>query len=191
MQPEYCIRSRSVSWKWLCLDNVLTALAYWALAHLTFLIFKNLGILPMPLWPPAAVALVAAFYRGWGIAPGIAAGTILANHFSLNSSWEYAAAIALMNTVGPLLGASIMRWRVSPRLFIVKPADLLICFLAAYLLPPMLAATGGIGFKYLFGMIPANDMLIGWLKWTLAHSLGTLLFATPVFAWLAFKEPRK
>ena len=191
MQPEYPIRGRSESWSRLCLENALIALSYWGLAHLTFLVFRNLGVLPMPIWPPAAVAIVTAFYRGWRIAPGIAAGTILANYFSLNSPWDYAFSLALMNTLGPLLGASIMRRQVSTRIVIGGLVDLVICFFVIFFLPPVLTATGGIGFKYLFGIIPASDVLVNWLKWVIAHSLGTLLFATPVFAFLAFKEPRE
>lgn len=189
MQPEYAMWSGSDSWERLCLENVLTLLAYWALAHLTFLVFRHLGVLPMPVWPSAAVAIVMAFCRGWKIAPGIAAGTILANHFSLNSPLGYAFSLALMNTAGPLLGASIMRRQVSPRLAIGGLVDLLVCFCAIVIVPPMLTATGGIGFKFFFGMIPASAIVAGWLKWTIAHSLGALLFATPVFAWMALKEP--
>jgi len=191
MPPELPLGSGSGSWKRLCLENACTALVYWGGAHLTFLVFSKLGVLPMPLWPSAAVAIVAAFCRGWKIAPGLAVGVVLANHFSLHGPWAYALSLALMNTVGPLIGASIMRRRVTSHIVIDGFADLVVCFLAVFLVPPMLAATGGIGFKYLFGMIAASDILVGWLKWTTAHSLGTLLFATPVFAWLAFKEPRE
>lgn len=188
MQPERSVRSESGSWIRLGAENAGTALAYWGIAHLAFVVFKNLGILPMPFWPSAAVAIVMAFYRGWRIAPGIAAGAVLANHFSLGGPWPYALGIAVMNTVGPLCGAAIMRQRVSDRIVIGGLADLLICFVAIYIVPPMLAATGGIGFKYFFGMIAANDLLFGWLKWTLAHALGNLLCATPIFAWFALKE---
>jgi len=189
MQPEFSMWSGSSSWERLCLENGLTLLAYWALAHLTFLVFSDLGVLPMPVWPSAAVAMVMAFCRGWKIAPGLAIGTILANHFSLSSPLGYAFSLALMNTAGPLLGASIIRRQVSSRLAIGGFVDLLICFCAILIITPMLTATGGIGFKFFFGMIPASGIVVGWLKWTIAHSLGALLFATPVFAWMALKEP--
>jgi integral membrane sensor domain MASE1 len=191
MQPEYAMWSGSGSWERLCLENVLTLLVYWALAHLTFLVFRDLGVLPMPVWPPAAVAIVMAFYRGWKIAPSLAVGTILANHVSLSSPLGYAFSLALMNTAGPILGASIIRRQVSPRLAIGNLVDLLICFCAIMIVPPVLIATGGIGFKFFFGLIPASGIVVGWLKWTIAHSLGALLFATPVFAWMALKEPRE
>lgn len=174
-----------------CLENLATALAYWGLAHLSFVLFRHMGVLPMPVWPAAAVALVVAFFRGWKIAPGIALGTILANHYSLGGSWAYAACIALMNTLGPLFGAWLMRRQVTSRVVIKGSVDLLICFAAAVLLTPMLTAAGGVGFKWLFGLIQADAVAVGWLKWTIAHSLGSLLFATPVFAWQTLKEPRE
>jgi integral membrane sensor domain MASE1 len=183
--------NRSGSLAQLGLENTAVALAYWGLAHLTFTVFQHMGILPMPIWPSAAVAIVVAFYRGWRIGPGIAAGTLLANHYSLGGPWAYAACIALMNTVGPLVGAWIMRRRVTERVAVRGFVDLLICFVAAILLAPMLTAVGGVGFKWLFGLAPAAGITVIWLKWTIAHSLGSLLFATPVFAWMALKEPRK
>lgn len=190
MQPKHPIAPIADFWQRFFLENILLVASYWGLAHLTFILFRSLGILPMPIWPPAALAIVAAFYRGWFIAPGIAIGTIFANTFSLGSPFGYACSIALMNTLGPLLGAWIMRRQITSRLLINNLPDLLVCFLAIYLLPPMLAASGGIGFKYLLGMMPASELMIAWLKWTTAHSLGSLLFATPIFAWMAFREPR-
>jgi integral membrane sensor domain MASE1 len=165
--------------------------AYWVLAHGTFVLFRHMGVLPMPIWPSAALAIFVAFYRGWNIAPGLAVGTVLANHFSLGGPWDYAAGIAVMNTLGPLLGAHIMRRQVSSRIVISGFADLLVCFVAVVVLTPILTAIGGIGFKWIHGMIQTDDLLVGWLKWVIAHSLGSLLFATPAFAWMALKEPWK
>jgi len=187
---EKAVGDRSAAGWRLGVENTVIALLYWGLAHLTFVIFQHMGIMPMPIWPSAAVAIVAAFYRGWRIGPGIAAGTLLANHYSLGGPWAYAACIALMNTAGPLVGAWIMRLRVTERVAVQGFVDLLICFGAAILLTPMLTAAGGVGFKWLFGLMPAAGVAVGWLKWTIAHALGSLLFATPVFAWLALKEPR-
>lgn len=191
MQPEHPVAPVADFWRRLCLENILLVAGYWGLAHLTFVLFRSLGILPMPIWPPAALAIVAAFYRGWKIAPGIAIGTIFANTFALGSPFDYACSIALMNTLGPLFGAWLMRQQVTTQFHIGNLGDLLVCFFAIYLLPPMMAASGGVGFKYLLGMIPSSELMIAWLKWTTAHSMGSLLFATPIFAWMSFMEPQK
>ena len=168
----------------LLLENAVTALAYWGVSHINYLLFKHVGVLPMPIWPAAALAFVVAFYRGWSIAPGIALGTVLANHFSLHSSWSYACLIAVMNTLGPLAGAAIMRKRVAREILIRTLADVLVCCFAALILAPALTALGGIGFKWLLGLIQSGEVATAYIKWALAHSLGTLLFALPAFAWL-------
>ncbi|MGD9949348.1 MAG: MASE1 domain-containing protein [Desulfobulbus sp.] len=170
------------------MENLGVALAYAGLAYLAFLFFHGLGVMPMPVWPSAALAIIVAFYRGWFIALGLALGTILANYCILGASLPYALCIALMNTLGPLAGGYLLRRQVSAQLKIKGVGDLLVFFFAVVLLPPAMTAAGGIGSKWLLGLIPADELFFGWLKWAIAHCLGTLLFATPVFAWQAFKE---
>ena len=172
------------SWR-LLLENVCVGMAYWGISHLNYLLFSGIGVLPMPIWPAAALAIVTAFYRGWRIAPGIAAGTILANHYSLGGSWGYAVAISVMNAIGPLAGAALARRRVSLDLEIRGLGDIAFCFAAMVVLTPMLTATGGIGSKWLLGLMPGSAVPAAWLKWAMAHAMGTVLFALPVFAWLA------
>ncbi len=165
-------------------ENILIALTYWGVSHVNFMIFKAAGVLPMPIWPAAALALVTAFYRNWAAAPGIAAGTILANHFSLSAPLQLAVCIAVMNTLGPLAGASLMRRRVTRDLSIRSFTDVLFCFLAGIIAVPVLTASGGIGSRWMLDLIPDHEVMTAWLKWFLAHSLGTLIFAVPVFAWI-------
>jgi len=173
------------------MENLGVALAYTGLAYISFLIFHELGVTPMPIWPSAALAIIVAVYRGWGIAPGISVGTVAANYYILGASLPYALGIAIMNTLGPLAGGYLLRRRVSTRLRIKGMGDLLVFFFAVLLLPPAMTATGGIGFKWLLGIMSSDELVVGWMKWAIAHCLGTLLFATPVFAWMAFKEAEK
>jgi integral membrane sensor domain MASE1 len=175
----------------LVIENVTLALAYWAFAYLAFLVFHRLGVMPMPVWPSAALAIVAAVYRCWRIAPGIASGTVLANYLILNGSISYVLCIAIMNTLGPLVGAAILRHWIATRSSRFGIGDLFVCCFALLIVPPALAATGGIGFKWFFGGLPADQLGVGWMKWAVAHALGILLFATPVFAWKVFEEPEK
>ncbi len=165
-------------------ENLLIALGYWAVSHINFILFKSVGVLPMPVWPAAALAFLAAFYRGMAGAPGIALGTVLANHLSLGGPLNYALCIAVMNTLGPVWGAALMRSRVSRNIRISGSGDIWICVLAGLVLTPMLTALGGIGFKWALGLIPKEAVLSAWGKWALAHCLGTLFFAVPVFAWI-------
>jgi PAS domain S-box-containing protein len=170
-------------------ENIIVAMAYWGLSHINVILFSHLGLFPMPIWPAAALALVVAFFRGLTIAPGIALGVVLADHFSLGIGWSYSLSIAIMNTLGPIAGAALMRNRISLQLKISDAQDLWFCFFSALILVPVLAASGGIGFKWLLGMIPAEAVPVALLKWALAHALATLFFALPAFAWIKGKQP--
>lgn len=188
MDAADALGERKLDWNRLALENAAIALGYALLSLLTFILFRRLGVLPMPIWPSAALAIVVAVYRGWRAAPGLALGTVMANFCVLGSPFVFALGIAVMNTVGPLVGGWIVRRLATTRLIIRGPAELLCCFIAIVLLPPLLTATGGIGCKWFLGMITADELVISWMKWAVAHSLGSLLFAVPVFAWLSFKE---
>ena len=188
MDAADALGERKLDWNRLALENAAIALGYALLASLTFMLFRRLGVLPMPIWPSAALAIVVAVYRGWRAAPGLALGTVMANFCVLGSTLSFALGIAVMNTLGPLAGGWMVRRLVTTGLIIRGPGTLLCCFIAIVLLPPVLTATGGIGCKWFLGMIAADTLVVGWMKWAVAHSLGSLLFAVPVFAWLSFKE---
>ena len=167
----------------LCVDNILISFGYLGISYLNFIIFKSLGILPMPIWPAAALALLVSFYKGMKVAPGIAAGAILANHFALRSSWTFACCISIMNTLSPELIAYLLRKRLSAHYILQSFKNFCLCFFLAIILAPILTAMGGIGSKYLLGLMPINDFTISFLKWAMAHSLGTLFFASPIFVY--------
>jgi len=170
-------------------ENIVVLISYWGLSHLNWMVFKSVGVLPMPIWPAAAVALVAAILYGWRIAPGIALGTILANSYSLGSSWSFACCIAVMNTLGPLLAAAIICRRISGKAWLsMTRRDVTILFLAGVVLAPLMTAAGGIGSKWMLELIPSSDLQLAFLRWALAHSLGTLLFGPPLLVWCVKNE---
>ena len=166
------------------LENGSVAAVYWGVSHLNWLVFKGVGVLPMPIWPAAAVALVAAMHYGWRIAPGIALGTILANRYSVGAAWDYSSCIAVMNTLGPLLAAAVIRGRVAGKTWGAwTRTDITILFLAGVVLAPLLTASGGIGSKWLLDLIPSSAVPQAMMRWGLAHALGALLFAPPLLLW--------
>lgn len=165
------------------LENILIALGYWGISYLNFILFKGLGFLPMPIWPAAALALLVSFYKGIKVAPGIAVGAILANHFALGSSWTFALCISIMNTLSPELIAYLLRKRLAVHFILYSFKNLCYCFFLAIVLAPILTAIGGIGSKYLLGLMPLSDFIISFYKWSIAHSLGTLFFASPIFIY--------
>lgn len=171
--------------------NGVVLLGYWGVSYLNWLIFSGVGVLPMPIWPAAAIALVSALLYGWRIAPGIALGTILANHWPLGASWPYAACIAVMNTAGPVLGAAIIRLRIRNKFWTSwTPGNVTILFLAGIILVPAMTASGGIGSKWLLDLVATADVPKALLGWWLAHALGTLLFAPPLLLLLVKGDRR-
>jgi len=172
------------------LDNVVFALLYWGISHLNWLVFSSVGVLPMPIWPAAGLAFVGALYRGWKIAPGIIVGTFLANYISLGAPLQFALLIPVMNTLGPLIGAVIVRRQLSTEFKVTDIKDILIIFSSGLLLVPILTATGGIGFKLLLGLIPFEVFFTAWMKWIVAHLSGTLLIGLPLFIWVRIGRPQ-
>lgn len=150
---------------------------------MNWLVFSSVGVLPMPIWPAAALAILAAMRSGWAVAPGIAAGTILANYFSLNAPLSFAFCISVMNTIGPVLGAAIIKMRITSDLVFKNFTDIIVVLMVGIVLVPMLTALGGIGSKVLLGLLPGDMFWGAYLRWAMAHSLGTLLFALPYIIW--------
>ncbi|NDV22423.1 MASE1 domain-containing protein [Desulfovibrio sp. JC022] len=165
------------------LENIAVAAVYWLVSHLNWLIFSSVGVLPMPIWPAAAVAITAALYRGWSIAPGLALGTILANHFSLGAPWGFAFCIAVMNTLAPVLGALLIKKNNGGDLHFRSVGNMGFAIVVGVLLVPLLTALGGIGSKFMLGMLPESKVVISIMRWAMAHALGTVIFAVPYFAW--------
>lgn len=168
--------------------NVIVALLYWGISYLNWLVFSSVGGLPMPVWPAAALAFVAAFYWGWGIAPGLAAGTVLANYLCLGAPLLFAFCISIMNTLGPILGAALIRKRITTQLRINSLGDIGYILIIAVCFVPLLTALGGIGSKFMLGMVPAHKIPILLIRWIVAHALGTLLFALPYLVWVGARK---
>ena len=93
-----------------------------------------------------------------------------------------------MNTIGLELGAKLVRQQLSINVKMRSPRQLLLAIFYILFLVPALTAVGGIGSKYLLGLLPARAFLPAWLKWGVAHSFGTLIIAIPFFSWLLMKS---
>lgn len=142
----------------------------------------------MPVWPAAAIALIAALNWGWAIAPGIALGAFLANYFSLGASVSFAACISIMNTVGPVVGASLIRSRITDKFKFRSLGDIGYVLAIGVCLVPLMTAIGGIGSKFFLGLLPPDKIAVSVTRWALAHALGTLLFAVPYLVWAGGKK---
>ena len=175
----------------LILENAFIALGYWLISYINFLLFKNAGILPMPIWPAAAIALVASFYRGMPVAPGILIGALLSNYISLGASLPHALCISVTNTIGPEFVAYLMRKRVGLKFSFKSFGDVFICFTLALIIAPLITAIGGVYSTYLFGFNNTEQITYALLKWTLAHGLGTFFFALPFFIYYIHQDSHR
>jgi PAS domain S-box-containing protein len=175
----------------LLLENLVLLAAYWGLSHLDWIVFRHLSILPMPFWPAAGLALVAAVKRRWRVAPGIMLGAILANWVSLEAPLAYACCIGTTNTLGPLAAAAVIRAHVAGKPWPEwRGRDYTVVFLASVGLAPLITATGGMGAKWLLGIIPFASVGRDLARWWLGHAIGTLIVAPIVLFFLDRPYPR-
>ena len=169
--------------------NVLVALAYWGVSHLVWIFFEQFGMLPAPIWPAAAIALFAALGLGFRVAPGIFVGAVSANALSLGAPPAIALGIGVMNTVGPILAASLIRRFATDLPPFGRVRDLFLFVLFGVVLHAALTALGGITSLVLGGRIPAEAAIFAGLRWWTAHAGGTLLFAPLLILWWADHRP--
>jgi PAS domain S-box-containing protein len=170
-------------------ENLLVAGLYWGISHINWMLFKAGGVLPMPIWPAVAVAFVAALIRGWKVAPGIAAGTILANTLSLGGSVVFASGIAVMNTAGPVLAAYLCRRNTSSINPFQTLRDTFIFLFYGVILVSLMCSIGAEFFKWVLGLIQPENIPLDWLKFMLALATGSLLFTPVITGW--FFERKK
>ena len=132
--------------------NLLSCALYWGISHLNYLIFRRVGVLPMPIWPAAGIALIVFFLWNKEVLVGIALGTVLANAVSLGAPIHFALCISIMNTFGPYFVIRIIKNRLVDGEVVKRFSDIFVIFISAYILAPALTAyAGGIGFKLVLG----------------------------------------
>jgi PAS domain S-box-containing protein len=139
-----------------------------------------------PVWPPTGIALVALLAYGMRIWPGIAVAAFLVN-LPISPSPAAAAAIAVGNTLAPLVAASLLRRaRFRPELDRARDAVALV-FLGA-LLSMLISATLGTGALVASGAVPAGAFLPTWFVWWAGDATGILVFA-PFLMSLRWARP--
>lgn len=171
-------RNRSMT---LIAENILIIAIYLIISYYVLQVFLNLEILPMPICPAAALTLLSAFYLRAYAVPGIAIGTVLANYFIFETSLEFALCIAVTNTLTVLFTGKLIRHQLDTNNYTRNLCNVIESFLFAVILTPLLSALGGAGSKLILGIIPPQEFVPTFAKWSVAHSLGILFFATPFF----------
>ncbi len=126
------------------------------------------------VWLPTGIAVAALFRWGSRVWPGIYLGAFMVN-LVIGSPWPLAAAIAVGNTLAPLLSAVWLR-RIGFHPAFDRQLDVGIFLLAAGG-GMLVSALGGVASLYLAGLLPAQAAPWAWLIWWLGDTVGVLLAA--------------
>lgn len=166
----------------LVLGNGAVAVAYWGVTQVAMLIFAGYGVLPLPFWPAAALALSVALLGGWRWAPGVALGVVLANVLALGAPLLLACSLALMNTLAPFWAAAEIRRRCGTDVPLFKLKDVTWFVLFGALLAPALVGLWGGLSLWGWGQVEVTALPGLWLRWWVAHACGVLAFAPLLLA---------
>lgn len=126
------------------------------------------------IWLPTGIAVAALLRWGYSIWPGIYLGAFLVNLFT-GASWPLAAAIALGNTLAPILTVALLnRAGFHPQFDRQKDVGLLVLSSG---LGMTLSALSGVASLYLAGEMSADHIGFALLSWWLGDAIGVLLAA--------------
>ena len=173
-------------------ESVLVLVAYFLVGMVGLAVPFTSGNVS-PVWPASGIALGAILLVGYRIWPAIALGAFLVN--SLTPIPLVAAlGIAVGNTIGPLIGAWLLRRFTSFQPSLTHLRDVLGFIVFAALGGTALSATVGCLTLSLTPVNPWSSFGIAWLIWYLGDAMGVLI-VTPLlltFAGLrSIREPRQ
>lgn len=135
------------------------------------------------VWPPTGIAVACLLVFGYRIWPGVFIGAFVSNALS-HEPLLTAAAIAVGNTVGPLVGVYLLRsfWRFDPAL--ERVGDVIAFVLIASAAGMTVTATNGTLNLALAGIVPWSAFAPTWRLWWTGDAMGVLLFAPLILTWL-------
>ena len=136
------------------------------------------------IWLPTGIAVAATLRWGRGVWPGIALGAFLVN-LAIGSSWYLASALAVGNTLAPLLSqAYLTRAQFDPSFSRQKDVGV---FIVGAALGMAASATLGVTSLYLAGSLAAEAARSAWLSWWMGDTVGVFL-AAPLLLTLSRKS---
>ena len=155
---------------------LLLALAYFTTGWLGLLL-PAFGSHITLLWLPTGIAVAALLRGGFGCWPGISLGAVAVN-FAVGTPWPVVLAIAVGNTLGPVLAARTLQ-RTGFHPAFDRKRDILLLAMAA-LLGMLVSASMGVAILSLTGMLPAGRVA-AWLIWWAGDAMGVIAAAPLVF----------
>jgi diguanylate cyclase (GGDEF)-like protein/PAS domain S-box-containing protein len=150
------------------------ALAYFISARICVYI-ADTGKAPAAIWVPSGIALAALIQIGPRAWPGVFIGSLAAN-LAVDLSWPAAMALALGNTLDPLVAVWGIRRYAGRRLDFGRTRHVLAYIGLGAIVGPFIS--GGFGtFGLQIGGVFSSPMddLIGWIGWSLEDALSVLI----------------
>jgi len=174
----------SETWRPTLTGVLLVAVAYFVTGRLG-LMLPALGTNITLIWLPTGIAVAALFRWGFQVWPGIALGAATVN-LAVGTPWGAACAIAVGNTLGPLLAAWVLR-RTGLHPTFDRKRDIVFLTIAAAL-GMLVSASLGVSALTLAGMLPARHLAAG-LIWWAGDTMGVITAAPLILAY-SRKEAR-
>lgn len=141
-------------------------------------------------WPSSGIALAAVMVWGLACWPGILLGALLINLTTGELTLLTALAIALGNTLAPVVGALMLRNVIESQNIFERGRDV-VAFILITSSSMLLSATGGTFSLYISGLLSNDLVFSAWLGWWLGDAIGVMSFSPPLLAWAASKaSPR-
>jgi len=171
----------------LFLSIVAIAASYVASAKVGFsLAFETQQV--SAVWPPTGIAIAALVLLGYRVWPGVWLGAFVSNAITNEPLWT-AALIATSNTLGPLLGALLLRRVANFDVSLERVRDIAALVLFGSIIAMTVTATNGVFSLALAHVVPWSSYLSVWLLWWSGDAMGVLLVAPLIFTWSTLKRP--
>lgn len=167
--------------------NILVAAAY-GLTGWLGLKYPYYGEHVTLLWAPAAIALAAVVLAGPVAAPGIFLGVLSLSFTPTAHPWRESLAIAVGNTLGPLVVGELLvrRYRFRPEFDRVRDAILFVGMGAIG--TSLITATSGVVALRLLGRIPSEQVWAAWHGWFGGDAIGILILGPALLTWGAHRD---
>lgn len=159
------------------------ALLYFVAAKLGFLFaFGTKQV--TAVWPPTGIAFVAYVLLGTRAWPGVYLGALLVNA-TAGEPLAAAAGIAIGNTLAGIVGLTLARRFRGFRASLARVSDVLGLAIFGAAVGSVVSATGGVACLALAGIVPWSAYASVWEVWWVGDSLGVLVFAPLLLAWIS------
>ena len=160
------------------------AALYWAGAKIG-LYFSNVGTITL-IWPSAGLSLAALIIFGRRLWPGVLLGALIAE-LGTGIPLPAALSIALGNTLGAVVGATLLNRFGFQRIF-DRPKDVVLLVLLGASFSTTISATIGVASLLSVGAIVPDVLPKALMNWWMGDALSDLVF-TPLLLVFAQRHP--